>query len=49
MSTKNSPIDIDKPHSKSQLFFIKFTLAVLVDLVVLGFFNEYWDCGNRFF
>lgn len=29
--------------SNHQVFFIKFILAVLVDLVVLGLFNEYWE------
>jgi len=43
MSTDNSPIEIKKPHSKNQVLFITFTLAVLVDLVVLGLFNEFWE------
>ena len=29
--------------SKRQRFFIRYTLAVLVDLTVLNLFNEYWD------
>ena len=29
--------------SKRQQLFIKYTLAVLVDLTVLNLFNEYWD------
>jgi len=29
--------------SNHQYFFIKFTLAVLVDLVVLGLFSEFWE------
>lgn len=29
--------------SNHQLFFVKLVLAVLVDLVVLGLFNEYWE------
>ena len=33
----------EMPVSSHQHFFIKFILAVLVDLVVLGLFNEYWD------
>ena len=29
--------------SVHQFFFVKYTFAVLVDLMVLGLFNEYWD------
>ncbi len=29
--------------SKRQRLFIRYTLAVLVDLTVLNLFNEYWD------
>ncbi len=29
--------------SKRQQLFIRYTLAVLVDLTVLNLFNEYWD------
>jgi hypothetical protein len=31
------------PMSNHQHLFIKLILAVLVDLVVLGLFNEYWE------
>ena len=31
------------PISNHQLLFVKLILAVLVDLVVLGLFNEYWE------
>ncbi|MDF1880082.1 hypothetical protein JHD50_01995 [Sulfurimonas sp. MAG313] len=31
-----------KTHSKDMLF-IGYTLAVLVDLVIINLFNEYWD------
>ena len=31
------------PMSNHQVLFIKFILSVLVDLVVLGMFNEYWE------
>jgi hypothetical protein len=31
------------PMSNHQHLFIKLILAVLVDLVVLGLFSEYWD------
>lgn len=29
--------------SNRQRLFIRYTLAVLVDLTVLNLFNEYWD------
>ncbi|MEZ8695213.1 hypothetical protein AB6D15_23615 [Vibrio splendidus] len=29
-----------------QRLFVGYTLAVLVDLVVLNFFDEYWDFVN---
>jgi hypothetical protein len=32
-----------EPRSNHQQLFIKLILAVLVDLVVLGLFNEYWE------
>jgi hypothetical protein len=31
------------PRSNHQQLFIKLILAVLVDLVVLGLFNEFWE------
>ena len=31
------------PRSNHQHLFVKLILAVLVDLVVLGLFNEYWE------
>jgi len=30
-------------YGSRQQLFIKYTLVVLIDLVVLGFFNQYWD------
>lgn len=30
-------------HSNRQRLFIRYTLAVLVDLTILNLFNEYWD------
>ena len=30
-------------YSQKQLFFLKYMLIVLIDLAVLGFFNQYWD------
>ncbi len=34
---------LGNPTSNHQQLFIKLILAVLVDLVVLGLFNEFWD------
>lgn len=34
---------IVEPISNHQQFFIKLILFVLVDLIVLGLFNEYWE------
>ena len=30
-------------YNNRQLLFVKYTLFVLIDLMVLGFFNQYWD------
>jgi len=30
-------------YGSRQQLFLKYTLLVLIDLVVLGFFNQYWD------
>jgi hypothetical protein len=35
--------ELADPRSNHQHLFIKLILAVLVDLVVLGLFNEYWE------
>jgi hypothetical protein len=35
--------ELADPMSNHQFLFIKLILAVLVDLVVLGLFNEYWE------
>ena len=43
MTTNISTNKSENHSSKRQQLFIKYTLAVLVDLVVLGLFNEYWD------
>ena len=32
-----------KSYNQRQEFFLKYTLIVLIDLVVLGLFNQYWD------
>jgi len=38
--TKKKDVESMSNHQK---FFIKFLLAVLVDLTVLGLFNEFWE------
>ena len=35
--------ELADPMSNHQKFFIKFLLAVLVDLMILGLFNEFWE------
>ncbi len=32
-----------EPRSNHQQLFIRYTLAILIDLTVLNLFNEYWD------
>jgi hypothetical protein len=43
MSKKKKYPEISKSFSRQQLLFLKYTLIVLVDLVVLGLFNQYWN------
>ena len=43
MSEKTQTIQASKSFNQKQLFFLKYMLIVLIDLVVLGFFNQYWD------
>ena len=43
MASETSPTEVTTMNSKNQQLFISFILAVLVDLTVLGLFNEYWD------
>jgi len=43
MTSNTSTKEMAEPRSKRQQLFIKYTLAILVDLMVLGLFNEYWD------
>ncbi|MCF6307945.1 MAG: hypothetical protein L3J09_08315 [Flavobacteriaceae bacterium] len=31
-----------KEQSKKQIFFVKYILLVLIDLVILGLFDEFW-------
>lgn len=42
MLKKHFPKQQLQPVSNHQQFFIRFTLAVLIDLTVLNLFNEYW-------
>ena len=43
MSQKKQPSTTARSFSHRQLLFLKYTLIVLIDLVVLGLFNQYWD------
>ena len=43
MASEVSPTEITKIYSKNQQLYISFILAVLVDLTVLGLFNEFWE------
>ncbi len=43
MSQEKQPSTVTKSFSHRQLLFLKYTLIVLIDLVVLGLFNQYWD------
>jgi len=43
MSQETQSTQSSKSYSKKQLLFLKYMLIVLIDLVVLGFFNQYWD------
>jgi hypothetical protein len=40
MSQSTQPV---KSFTTKQLLFLKYTLIVLIDLVVLGLFNQYWE------
>ena len=40
---ETSTIEPAQQYSKRQRLFISFTLAVLVDLTVLGLFDEFWE------
>mgnify|MGYP000375851882 FL=1 len=43
MASETSPTEVNTMNSKNQQLFISFILAVLVDLTVLGLFNEFWE------
>jgi hypothetical protein len=43
MSQEKQPSTTARSFSHRQLLFLKYTLIVLIDLVVLGLFNQYWD------
>ena len=43
MSQKTQSTQASKSFTLKQLLFLKYTLIVLIDLVVLGLFNQYWD------
>jgi hypothetical protein len=43
MSQEKQSSTTARLFSHRQLLFLKYTLIVLIDLVVLGLFNQYWD------
>ncbi len=43
MSQEKQPSTTARSFSHRQLLFLKYTLMVLIDLVVLGLFNQYWN------
>ena len=43
MSQDTQSTQTSKSYSLKQLLFLKYTLVVLIDLAVLGLFNQYWD------
>ena len=43
MSQETQPSTSAKSFTQRQLLFLKYTLIVLIDLLVLGLFNQYWD------
>ena len=43
MSQKTKATQTSRSFNQKQLFFLKYMLIVLIDLVVLGLFNQYWD------
>ena len=43
MSKEKQPPPTARSFSHRQLLFLKYTLIVLIDLVVLGLFNQYWE------
>ena len=43
MSQVKQSSETSKSFSRNQLVFLKYTLIVLIDLVVLGLFNQYWS------
>ena len=43
MPQEKQPSTTTRSFSHRQLLFLKYTLIVLIDLVVLGLFNQYWD------
>ena len=43
MASETSPTEVTTINSKNQQLFISFILAVLVDLTVIGLFNEFWE------
>ena len=43
MSKAKQLSETSQSFTRKQLLFLKYTLIVLIDLVVLGLFSQYWD------
>jgi len=43
MSQEKQPSSTTRTFSLRQLLFLKYTFFVLIDLAVLGLFNQYWE------
>jgi len=43
MSQVKQSSETSQSFTRKQLLFLKYTLIVLIDLVVLGLFNQYWS------
>ncbi|WP_439136297.1 hypothetical protein [Pseudomaricurvus sp.] len=42
MSKQEAVSELALPPSSRQKLFVRYTLAILIDLVVLGLFNQFW-------
>lgn len=43
MSKQQEVSALALPPTSRQKLFVRYTLAILIDLVVLGLFNQFWD------
>lgn len=42
MSKQETVSALALPPTSRQKLFVRYTLAILIDLVVLGLFNQFW-------